>query len=135
MRDVSTSLDMTEKKEKRLILFDIDSTLIASGGAGIAALKLASKKRLGSEEDLQGVEIAGRTDSGIVRQILAKHGIEPTEQEVRAFLDDYVELLARNCQSVRVTFCRESKSYSNGSSRNLISRSDFSPETSSAGHN
>ena len=95
MRDVSASLDMTEKKEKRLILFDIDSTLINSGGAGIAALKLASKKRLGSDEDLQGVEIAGRTDSGIVRQILAKHGIEPTEPEVRAFLDEYVELLAQ----------------------------------------
>ena len=81
--------------QKRLILFDIDSTLINSGGAGIAALKLASKKKIGSDEDLQGIEIAGRTDSGIVRQILAKHGIEPTEQEVRAFLDDYVELLAQ----------------------------------------
>ena len=53
MRDVSTSLDMTEQKEKRLILFDIDSTLIASGGAGIAALKLASKKRFGTDEELQ----------------------------------------------------------------------------------
>jgi phosphoglycolate phosphatase-like HAD superfamily hydrolase len=95
MRDVSTSLDMTEKKEKRLILFDIDSTLINSGGAGIAALKLASKKRFGDDEDLQGIEIAGRTDSGIARQILARHGIEPTTEQVWPFLDEYVALLAQ----------------------------------------
>jgi phosphoglycolate phosphatase len=85
---------MTEKRTRRLILFDIDSTLINTGGAGITALKLAAKKRLGVDEALTGVEIAGRTDSGIVRQILAKHGIESTEEEVRAFLDHYVELLA-----------------------------------------
>jgi len=84
---------MTEKKEKRLLLFDIDSTLINSGGAGLAALKLASQKRLGGDENLEGIEIAGRTDSGIVRQILAKHGIEPTNENVWAFLDVYVELL------------------------------------------
>jgi phosphoglycolate phosphatase-like HAD superfamily hydrolase len=94
MRDVSTSLDMTEKQHKRLILFDIDSTLINSGGAGLAALKLTSEKRLGVAENLEGIEVAGRTDSGIVRQILPKHGIEPTKENVWAFLDDYVELLA-----------------------------------------
>jgi phosphoglycolate phosphatase len=91
--DVSASLDMTEKTQKRLILFDIDSTLINSGGAGLAALKLTSRKRLGCEENLEGIEVAGRTDSGIVRQILGKHGIEPTNENVWAFLDVYVELL------------------------------------------
>ena len=80
--------------ERRLILFDIDSTLINSGGAGVAALKLVSQKKFGVDEGLTGIEIAGRTDSGIVRQILTKHGIEPTEKEVRAFLDEYVGLLA-----------------------------------------
>lgn len=95
MRDVSTPLDMTEKRTRRLILFDIDSTLINTGGAGVTALKLATKERLGVDEPLTGIEIAGRTDSGIVRQILAKHGMESTEEEVRAFLDHYVELLAK----------------------------------------
>jgi phosphoglycolate phosphatase len=94
MRDVSTSLDMTEKRERRLILFDIDSTLINSGGAGIAALKLATRNKFGVDHSLSGIEIAGRTDSGIVRQILAKYGTQPTDQEVKAFLDSYVELLA-----------------------------------------
>ncbi len=88
----SHSFSMTEEKTKRLILFDIDSTLINSGGAGVRALKLASKKS-GFDEDLSDIEIAGRTDSGIVRQILAKHGKEPNNETIRKFLDSYIELL------------------------------------------
>lgn len=101
MRDVSAraglahSLDMTEKENRRLILFDIDSTLINTGGAGVQALKVASKERFGIDEDLSHIEIAGRTDSGIVRQILAKHGIQPSDQELRRFFDAYIEFLAR----------------------------------------
>ncbi len=86
---------MTEKESRRLILFDIDSTLINTGGAGVEALKLASKKRFGIDDDLTGIEIAGRTDSGIVRQILAKHGIQPNAEELRRFFETYLELLAR----------------------------------------
>jgi phosphoglycolate phosphatase len=86
---------MTEKKPRRLILFDIDSTLINTGGAGVEALKITSRKSFGIEEDLSGIEIAGRTDSGIVRQILAKHAIEPTDEELRCFFDTYNQLLGR----------------------------------------
>lgn len=86
---------MTDKENRRLILFDIDSTLINTGGAGVHALRLASKKRFGIDDDLNGIEIAGRTDSGIVRQILAKHEIQPTDEELRRFFDTYLELLSR----------------------------------------
>ncbi len=86
---------MTEKESRRLILFDIDSTLINTGGAGVEALKLATKKRFGIDDDLTGIEIAGRTDSGIVRQILTKHGTQPNAEELRRFFETYLELLAR----------------------------------------
>ncbi len=86
---------MTEKKTKRLVLFDIDSTLINTGGAGVEALKIVSKQRFGVGDDLSGIEIAGRTDSGIVRQILAKHEIPATDDELQRFFDSYIELLAR----------------------------------------
>ena len=101
MRDVSAraglaySLDMTGKESGRLILFDIDSTLINTGGAGVQALKLAAKQRFGIDHNLSGIEIAGRTDSGIVRQILAKHEVQPTDTELRRFFDTYLELLAQ----------------------------------------
>ncbi len=59
--------------QKRLLLFDIDGTLIHSGGAGVHALKSAFKERFGITDDLHDIEIAGMTDSGIVVSILNKH--------------------------------------------------------------
>jgi beta-phosphoglucomutase-like phosphatase (HAD superfamily) len=50
---------------KRLLLFDIDGTLIHSGGAGVRALKCAFKERFGIDDDLHDIEIAGMTDSGM----------------------------------------------------------------------
>ena len=58
--------------ERRLLLFDIDGTLITSGGAGEGALKDAMKGRFGVEEDLQGILLAGATDAKIARELLAK---------------------------------------------------------------
>jgi phosphoglycolate phosphatase len=81
--------------QKRLLLFDIDGTLIHSGGAGIEALKRALKERFGIEDDLHDIEIAGMTDSGIVVSILKKHKIPATTENVAAFLDSYVHFLSR----------------------------------------
>ena len=92
-RDPSTSLGMT-KRIKRLLLFDIDGTLIRSGGAGVHALKSAFKERFGVADDLHDIEIAGMTDSGIVVSILNKHKIPATNENMSAFLDSYVHFLS-----------------------------------------
>jgi phosphoglycolate phosphatase len=84
-----------ERMQKRLLLFDIDGTLIHSGGAGIEALKRALKERFKIEDDLKDIEIAGMTDSGIVLSILKKHKIPATAENVAAFLDSYVHFLAK----------------------------------------
>src|SRR5437588_1793512 len=80
--------------QKRLLLFDIDGTLIHSGGAGVEALKLAFTERFSIHDDLHGIEIAGMTDSGIVISILKKHKIHDTRENVTAFLDSYVHFLS-----------------------------------------
>ena len=80
--------------QKRLLLFDIDGTLIHSGGAGVHALKSALTERFGITDDLQDIEIAGMTDSGIVVSILNKHKIPATNENVSAFLDSYVHFLS-----------------------------------------
>jgi phosphoglycolate phosphatase len=80
--------------EKRLLLFDIDGTLVHSGGAGVHALKHALTERHGIHDDLHDIEIAGMTDSGIVLSILQKHKIPPTNENVTAFLDSYVHFLS-----------------------------------------
>jgi phosphoglycolate phosphatase-like HAD superfamily hydrolase len=79
---------------KRLLLFDIDGTLIHSGGAGMEALQRALKERFRIEDDLHDIEIAGMTDSGIVTSILNKHKIPANAENVTAFLDSYVHFLA-----------------------------------------
>jgi phosphoglycolate phosphatase len=80
--------------QKRLLLFDIDGTLIHSGHAGVFALHRALKERFQIEDDLEDIEIAGMTDSNIVKNILQKHGLESTPVHVAAFLDSYVHYLS-----------------------------------------
>ncbi len=82
-------------KKRRLLLWDIDGTLISTGSAGHRAIALATAQRFGGAGDLDGVEIAGRTDTGIAHQILAKYGETITDESMRSFLDLYLELLAQ----------------------------------------
>jgi phosphoglycolate phosphatase-like HAD superfamily hydrolase len=82
-------------KKRRLLLWDIDGTLISTGAAGHRAIERATAQRFGGTSDLDGVEIAGRTDTGIAHQILAKYGEPITEENMRTFLDLYLELLAQ----------------------------------------
>jgi len=79
--------------EQRLILWDIDSTLVNTGAAGQHALVRATIEWFGGEGDLTGVEIAGRTDRAIAHQILQKYGKPVTEESVDSFLDRYIALL------------------------------------------
>jgi phosphoglycolate phosphatase len=78
-----------------LILFDIDGTLITSGGAGEHALRVGFEEEFGIRDDLRNVEIAGRTDSGIARQMLRYHGLDVSEQNLARFYAGYLRNLAR----------------------------------------
>jgi phosphoglycolate phosphatase len=80
--------------EKKLLLFDIDGTLLASGGAGIHSLTAAAREYFNSEA-LEGIDIAGRTDTSIAHQLFTRHGREYTPAAVTAFTDLYLTHLAR----------------------------------------
>jgi phosphoglycolate phosphatase len=77
----------------KLVLFDIDQTILHSGGAGEKALTLALRDRFGREETLENLEIAGKTDVWIAHRIFEAHGIEPHPENVERFLDGYLENL------------------------------------------
>lgn len=79
---------------RKLLLWDIDGTILHTGKAGETALGHAMKKLHGVSKGLQGLEIAGRTDKWIVEQLLAREGLAHGEKEVARFLDVYVERLA-----------------------------------------
>ena len=79
----------------KLFLFDIDGTLLLTGRAGEHALRLGFKERFGVDDDLSSISFAGSTDSAIVRQMFAAHGIPATPENIADLLDGYVRHLAR----------------------------------------
>ena len=83
-----------EKIARKLLLWDIDGTILHTGKAGETALGRAMEKLYGINRGLQGLEIAGRTDKWIVEQLLERDGKPSGLEEVGQFLDVYVELLA-----------------------------------------
>ena len=84
----------------RLILFDIDGTLIDSGGAGVRALDLAMKDLFSIENAFQGITMAGRTDTQIIRDGLRKHHL-PEDNMIGAVIRAYLRFLSQEIQNDR----------------------------------
>jgi phosphoglycolate phosphatase-like HAD superfamily hydrolase len=64
----------------KLVLFDIDGTLVLTGGAGLRAMNRASEEIVGHSEALDGIPVAGRTDWIILQDMLARIGRELDEE-------------------------------------------------------
>lgn len=65
-----------------VLLFDIDGTLIRSGGAGKAAMEAGLCSEFGVRELHDVVPYSGRTDTSISRDLLSVHGIEPSDENI-----------------------------------------------------
>jgi phosphoglycolate phosphatase len=75
-----------------IILFDIDGTLLASGGAGKLALETAFTEDF--ELDLHWqVPYSGRTDRAIVRELFQAHGVAQTPANLDKLLAGYLQRL------------------------------------------
>ncbi|MEZ6135415.1 MAG: HAD family hydrolase [Pirellulaceae bacterium] len=74
------------------LLFDIDGTLIDSGGAGGRALLHALQDQFGIV-DPRAVPLHGRTDCGIFRELLESHGIRATPAALQRLCEHYFDLL------------------------------------------
>ena len=75
---------------KRLLLFDIDGTLVNTGGAGVESLKTTVRNRFRTEDDLRDIEVAGKTDRAIIHDILRKYRVDPTEENITSFAREYI---------------------------------------------
>src|SRR5438046_1440261 len=75
-------------------LYDIDGTLISTGGAGRRAIERAFAERFGRADACAHFSFAGMTDRAIARAGLRAIGLGATEAEITALLDAYVNLLA-----------------------------------------
>jgi phosphoglycolate phosphatase len=74
----------------RLVLFDIDGTLIHTKGAGVQAFAMTFASEFHLAQGIEGVQFAGRTDPSIVREFFQREQIEPTAEHFQRFFDRYV---------------------------------------------
>jgi phosphoglycolate phosphatase len=74
----------------RLLLFDIDNTLLNTGGAGGLGMNLAFQDMFGISDGFANVEFSGRTDLYILSEGLRQHGISGGhEVHLQGFLRSY----------------------------------------------
>jgi phosphoglycolate phosphatase len=84
----------------KLLLFDIDQTLINSGGAGLRALDRACEKVLGLKNAMQGISPHGKTDPAIAREILRARLDRASRDgsDIPSILEAYVSFLKEEVQ-------------------------------------
>lgn len=77
----------------RIWLFDIDGTLIVSGGAGQLAMAQALHTGFGKPADTGKVRFSGRTDRSIAGDLFAYHQIDDVPEHWGRFVDHYLHNL------------------------------------------
>lgn len=77
-----------------VLLYDIDGTLVTTGGVGRRALERAFGVRYDKWQALKDVRMDGMTDHAIVRAGLVLIGVDPTPAEIAAVLDVYLQELS-----------------------------------------
>ncbi|MDP6858551.1 MAG: HAD hydrolase-like protein [Verrucomicrobiales bacterium] len=84
----------------QVILFDIDGTLLTTGGAGMKAFYSAIENNYPSQLKKSGgslaLDMAGSTDSGLVIEIFEALGIEDSVNERESFFAQYIQCLGDN---------------------------------------
>ncbi|MFO0804442.1 MAG: haloacid dehalogenase-like hydrolase [Gemmataceae bacterium] len=76
-----------------VILWDIDGTLIRSGGAGKDAMEGALRDAFGLAEVKDEVPYSGRTDRAIARDLLRVHGLDASESNQTKLQEAYLAKL------------------------------------------
>jgi phosphoglycolate phosphatase-like HAD superfamily hydrolase len=74
----------------KVCLFDIDGTLLSSGGAGKAAMEAALASAFAVPADAGDIPFSGRTDRAITRDLLARHQVEYSPKNWRRFVMEYL---------------------------------------------
>jgi phosphoglycolate phosphatase-like HAD superfamily hydrolase len=72
-----------------ILLFDIDGTLVHTGGSGKHAMEVAFEEIYGISNGLENVLLAGQTDPKILLDAFEKHGLSWNDDLVEKFKQRY----------------------------------------------
>jgi len=89
----------------RLVLFDIDGTLIRTSGAGVKAFAKVFATEFGAVDGFERLKFAGRTDNSIVREFFGAHQIEPSQENFDRFFETYTFWLDHILRQSRCEVC------------------------------
>lgn len=92
---------MDKEDSFKLLLFDIDGTLIRSAGAGRAALERSFQIIYGIKDGFHDIHMMGRTDPGILKEAFMNHGLEWREDQVARFKEAYFQFLKEEIEVPR----------------------------------
>jgi phosphoglycolate phosphatase len=78
---------------QHILFFDIDGTMLSTGGAGQRAMELALVEEFQIQFPFEDVLTAGRTDCGISDEIFAKYQLKDSPDERLRFMHSYLTRL------------------------------------------
>ena len=94
-------------RNPKLVLFDIDGTLVLTGGAGLRAMNAACEEVVGHPDALADIPVAGRTDWIILHDTLTRLNRQLDERVFARLRDRYlahlrteIELRGRGLKAV-----------------------------------
>lgn len=79
----------------KFILFDIDGTLIDSGGSGVKALNRAFEEIFSIADAFKAISLAGKTDLQILAEGMKLHGVTSSNGVVPEFFESYITYLRK----------------------------------------
>ena len=82
----------------KVILFDIDGTLISTGGAGKRAFGQACAEVYDIGQAGESIKLAGRTDLGIAKELLEAYQLQPDPDTIQQTFEGYLRHLTNNLQ-------------------------------------
>lgn len=89
-----------EAMRPTVLLFDIDGTLVTTGGAGRRSMDLAFARLHGRRDACDSFSMSGMTDRAIVRKALDLIGVPATSDTISAVIDAYLQHLAEEVPRV-----------------------------------